>query len=646
MTNNIVLDYWHTLQSSRSDWAFRAYDRLLDTLSKEVSDKLKRHNQTVEPYIVIYGKTQVGKTTLLLDLLGVDPLQISKVSKILRGGRKAGESATATAMEYVCSEDDRWGLSKDSITLWFISDDELTAALGELRDDMERAQFFSNSPCIVHIPKHFFSANSKGLNIRILDLPGENPASLAEQNHVSKMAVRYLPFADLVLLVGKGDDLSFLRPEVITIPGIEDWQAMPQHFRIVTTFSYETKTVRDLIRREEFFDTTQIRQRLIQQIELFGQLSEDARDLGLYFPLEFGKSFEELKNKELDLYKKVQPVIKALREELLFQIHKSMSPIGRVRNIWNTHNSIKFIRKKNEDALIEEIKELANREVSVSVEVKVWAERISRLGKSLCKIDKYLQSGILEKIKDLSDHMFISNSPCRSDSRTKEKSSDSLKDLVYLYSHNLESVNINFKAMPDVPRNYWRMIRAVFVEPESDSVRNIINEEFHSIRQKLDGYVIDRYIFSSNYLDDKECVEKAEYKARSRIFLLWRMAFLNALAKLKKNLEDKRERLSAELSISYDEKNRAENKSEILKLEIQRKKEELEISAIDGKEDLERCDRFIQILEEEYQAELSKNMHAALQEKDDCDSLMQMLNCVDLCNHSEELMNLVVKISD
>jgi hypothetical protein len=643
MENNVVLDYWHELQSKRSDWAFRAYDRLLDTLSQDVSDKLKRHNKTVEPYVVIYGKTQVGKTTLLLDLMGVNPEYLSNVSKILRGGRKAGESATATAMEYCCSEDSRWGLFKDPNTVWFESSEELIAALSELRDEMESNQFVSNFPCILYIPKHFFLENSQRLNVRILDLPGENPTSAAEQHHVSNMAKTYLPFADMVLLVGKGDDLSFLRPEVITIPGIEDWQAMPQHFRIVTTFSYETKTVRDLIRREEFIDTTQIRKRLIQQIELFGQLSEEARDVGLYFPLEFGKSFEELKNKEPDLYRKVQPVIKSLREELLFQIHKSVSSIGRVRNIWNTHNSIKFIRKKNEDALIAAIKVLEDREPSFSTEITIWDERISMLSKKLSKTDEYFQSGFFEQIKQLSDDMFVSINPLSSKSQIKEENSESLRAFIYQYSRNLESININVDAPPDVPKIYWRMIRALFVEHETNSVRSIINEEFESIRQKLDGHIFDTYLFSSHYLNDKKRVENAEKKARSRIFLLWRMTLLNALEQLNKNLEEKRNRLLAGLVISNEEKKRAENLSEILKYDIQRKKSELEISAIAGKQDLERCDRFVHILEEEYQAELSKNIYSAIQGKDDCDSLIQILYCVDLCNHSEELMNLVVK---
>lgn len=72
--------------------------------------------------MVVFGKTQVGKTTLLMDLMGVSPAAMERVSTALRGGRAHGHSATATTMEYRRSEDQRWGLRVHEVTRWFVAE--------------------------------------------------------------------------------------------------------------------------------------------------------------------------------------------------------------------------------------------------------------------------------------------------------------------------------------------------------------------------------------------------------------------------------------------------------------------------------------------------------------------------------------------
>ncbi|MCL7666429.1 hypothetical protein M8375_30245, partial [Klebsiella pneumoniae] len=114
-----------------------------------------------------------------------------------------------------------------SKTHWFASDDDMTEALAQLRKQMERGELVVDSPCIVHIPGRFSMIKTSGApGVRILDLPGNNPANMEEQKHVNQMAKTYLHCSDWVLLIGRGDDLSFLQPQVTTLPGIEDWQAM------------------------------------------------------------------------------------------------------------------------------------------------------------------------------------------------------------------------------------------------------------------------------------------------------------------------------------------------------------------------------------------------------------------------------------
>jgi hypothetical protein len=211
MPSNPALKFWHALQVRQPEWALRAYDRLVQTLSQDVQQRLQRKGTVAEPYVVVFGKTQVGKTTLLLDLMGVDPTHMARVSRVLRGGREAGQSATATTMEYCRSTSERWGLSRKGETTWLERDEDMTQALGALREQMEHGELKAEgAPCVVHIPRSCFLGSAQMNSVRMLDLPGDSPANKEEQRHVHLMAKTYLPFADLILLVGKSNDLGLL----------------------------------------------------------------------------------------------------------------------------------------------------------------------------------------------------------------------------------------------------------------------------------------------------------------------------------------------------------------------------------------------------------------------------------------------------
>jgi hypothetical protein len=98
-----------------------------------------------------------------------------------------------------------------------------------------------------------------------------------------------VPNADLILLVGRADDLIFLSAEHLALPGLSDWQITPHRFRVVTTFSFTPPSIRDFTRETGCWgDEEAYRQRLIGQIEGLVTLNTETRDPKLYFPLEFG----------------------------------------------------------------------------------------------------------------------------------------------------------------------------------------------------------------------------------------------------------------------------------------------------------------------------------------------------------------------
>ena len=96
-----LLDRWEQRYEGRTDWAENAVAQHLEGFDPEVRDRLATRDR--EATIALYGPTQVGKTTLILKMLGVSDAAALTVGEVLRGGRPAGESATATAMRYRAS---------------------------------------------------------------------------------------------------------------------------------------------------------------------------------------------------------------------------------------------------------------------------------------------------------------------------------------------------------------------------------------------------------------------------------------------------------------------------------------------------------------------------------------------------------------
>ncbi|MDK4217001.1 hypothetical protein ACSST1_10150 [Pantoea agglomerans] len=642
MTSGKVIDYWQRLESRQSEWAFRAYDRLVKTLSTDVQDRIQLRESNAEPYVVIFGKTQVGKTTLLLDLMGIDLQQMATLSQVLRGGREAGKSATATAMEYRRSTDARWGLSVQSKKHWFTSDDEMAEALAQLRQQMERGELVVDSPCIVHIPGRFFSLQTMGATgVRILDLPGDNPANAQEQKHVNQMAKTYLPFADLVLLIGRGDDLSFLQPEVITLPGIEDWQAMPHRFRIVTTYSYSAQSVKTLIRNDPAFDITQLRQRLIEQIERFHSLSDAAKDPNLYFPLEFGSSWLSMAENDSALYARVDPMVSRLRSELLEQIAASTSPLGRLRSTLDTHLSVKYIQEKKTAVIERELLGLKKQQQETTNILKTWEKAMFRSQDKIDQTDKLLKDNALSVSQRLINKAAEKAAVIELSAEYKSEKCTTLHRMISDYCSEIKKIQLAVENKSA----YWQKVARKNIEPTRQAVQDILDEKFSAIRYTLNDYWIDAYLSSANYSSDKNRVIHAADNAKAEVIRLWTSQWKAAAENVWNEYKSELTKEGITLDMLRGEQNKSLRQQTSLEQRTDSHKVQLEKIATDSQEDLARCEQFVHFLDEEYLNTLSERLDSAFQERDDCDALLQILSCVALKNQREDLMNLTEKYS-
>lgn len=99
------------------------------------------------------------------------------------------------------------------------------------------------------------------------------------------------------------------------------------------------------------------------------------------------------------------------------------------------------------------------------------------------------------------------------------------------------------------------------------------------------------------------------------------------------------------LDVLRVEQNKSLRQQTSLEQQTASREDELKKIAVESQEDLARCDQFVHFLDEEYLNTLNTRLDSALQERDNCNALLQILSCVALKNQREDLMNLTEKHS-
>jgi len=332
--------YWHSLYNKRFAWAERAYETFLLELDPELSKAFKREK---EISIVLFGPTQVGKTTLLLTLMGISPAHFDQVATVLRGEQKKGYSATAMPTYYDISPDDYWYIS--ATTGKGLSDNDITTSLSDLRCKVEGGDMNNEKiePYRIFIPQCYFNNISNDFRTRILDLPGVMAANTHERELVTQISEKYVPTADLVLMVAKADDMSFLHPENIAIPEVADWVFTPNRFRLIFTHTFSSASFRDEF-SNNLQSTDDVSSYFLEQLQThIPGLDVNKEQI---YPLEYGLSYDGMKNGNDGYFEKVERITLELFDRLKNDITKSGTKENRIRAALDVH--VVAERKKKE----------------------------------------------------------------------------------------------------------------------------------------------------------------------------------------------------------------------------------------------------------------------------------------------------------
>lgn len=635
---------WTELSGRRLEWAHRAHRKLVDSLSEQTRAHFVRGDSNGDAYVVVFGRTQVGKTTLLLELMGLSGAQLTRVGKVLRGGREFGHSATATTMEYRRNHADCWRIGIDGVERDLDGDDAMTAALANLRARMSRRQLDVKNPVVVWLPSSCFPAGDGAPQVRMLDLPGDHPADQAEQDHVRDMARTYVPNADLVLLVGRGDDLSFLQTDALSLPGIADWQFMPSRFRIVTTYSFTPQSVRDQARQlQGAADANFFRRRLVEQLRTFGlKLDTQAASTELYFPLEFGDSWERAGQQDDGLVRQLQPMVSALKQELHAAIAASTTELSRLYSAMDVHQAVQKLRAIRLAPLCQESRRLRRERAGKMAAAQVAAtggeseqDKARAAARALEGLPKAKLEAELEQMTELECDVWLK--------KVEQLDTDAaeLKDCIVAFSSDLAKRFLAVRPDEALPHfRFWNSLQPGLEGARSSLLKNT-ESEFADLQETLNGYWFDTYLgkTSDSYIRDigalRLGIEFATQRASNKARALWWDAAQSRLDELAAARDAaKAQAVALQLAEQAQRKGAAETGGGIACVDGTRR-----VLKNQFRQDLESSRQFLAFLRAEYAEELMLRQRQLQQGNDSVNSLLQLLAASQLIEQHQCVMN-------
>lgn len=180
--------------------------------------------------IIMFGATQVGKTTLIHSLLGIKPECQGLLENQLRGDDIYGHSSTSTFVIYSRSKNDQFGIAicgiNDSVSqsdIVYYSPDDFKKRISKIKKDNRNSSGFKNDVKItyIYIPSFYYAENAVS-NLQIVDTRGfgergtnstSSNGSYASAEDINYVIDQMMPFASGVIAVERSDKIQALSSE-------------------------------------------------------------------------------------------------------------------------------------------------------------------------------------------------------------------------------------------------------------------------------------------------------------------------------------------------------------------------------------------------------------------------------------------------
>lgn len=373
----MILDY---LAQHKFDWQSKVLSQIKDKLilPDAERDRAAHHDNQL---VVMYGKTQVGKTTTILTLIGIEDNDINDVDKILRGGREKGSSSTSTAILYRKSHDSRFGLSvintiHDNINqIDYYERDEFEKQIQLIREEIEK-NANRTSVVAISIPEKYFRKDVDESNLVVLDMPGDETNDRREQPHVKALLKLYMSVSTVNILTVRANNIQSELQDLGKIEFIDhNWNDLPSKYIVLATRAFSEESTKSYFklppekRQGSFFDyICKATQNDFLSIDGFSDSKIEV------YPLDVGASFTGL-IKELSEKDKIE--VMQTRDCIM----KNLTASIRRRQTDSLDMVIKGLQEQI-DALYKEIDtDLENEKHKLQKREKEIPEEIERLNK-------------------------------------------------------------------------------------------------------------------------------------------------------------------------------------------------------------------------------------------------------------------------
>ncbi|MCD7855849.1 MAG: hypothetical protein LUG66_09605 [Clostridiales bacterium] len=349
------------IDNERNKWQEDTLIELRNRLTNNSDDIYDDINIKSSKYVVIYGVSQIGKTTLIIHLMNIKPECRGEVYKILRAGQPKGESSTSTAIIYRQSEDmNKFGIcqSEDDVvfnsSIKYYFEQEFINALKSVRKEVENGKY-KGGILYIYLPKKYFNAASPEYSdINIMDLPGYGSRNDKERENPSPIINKYVNLADVRIVACQGHELQSL--ENIKI-GNTDWMDFPNRYCVVLTKAYGQENIRKYFKSEKskrpkptFYEY------VIDEYNKEKKVKTPKLDKINIFPIEIGESLEALTNPQKNSSELIRDI--SDRRELSTAVEKTINDIKKyiAEHKGNSfRNIIEELQKQTENYIKTEI---------------------------------------------------------------------------------------------------------------------------------------------------------------------------------------------------------------------------------------------------------------------------------------------------
>ena len=496
--------------------------------------------ETRKAFVVVYGHTRSGKTTVVLKLLQIKDSEFYNIYNALCGGRGAGDPTTPpAAFKYTKVHDHRFSFTTyDGINYqqsYAGTLNELSNLIAGVRDEIfsTKEKVYSVS---IGIPSSYFEDESLLIDVDIIDLPGDYPRDVFEYTRVRKVFGYYLQRATRIFFVNPED-----KPEVLKQSFI-DQQAhtYKSKTRIILTHiaqsETEQKEIPGLLDQQDVNKCVEVIRehymRLIRGLNLKPEIEPDQ-----LFAFNAGSTLEKI---VYELKDKLKPVLDRFIHLIIDDINQSAQPTEILSQFSDIRNEV-------EKKLME--MEISHNDAIRKIEKKIttatdYAATIQGMKDDLCQ-EKYedinyfkdnpdnygimhtytlpeLINSYNERCNEFIDFIFRNSKLVKSNlineiEAKKRKLSEHISidddnELIQIFARKRKNVFLFIKGKnPDYPHEVIEHLNKrlyAFVE----SKNNYLYDLYASIDKHL-GYLLKKHIRYINMLQNSANTLHTEYES-------------------------------------------------------------------------------------------------------------------------------------